>query len=58
MLQWAAVFFVVALISAVFGFGGVATVAMDAARILFFVFLLLFLVAGVAHAFRGNAPSA
>jgi len=58
MLQWAVVFFVVALISAVFGFGGMATAAMEAARILFFVFILLFLVAGIAHAAKGRLPPA
>ena len=44
MLRWAIVFLVVALVAALFGFGGVAGVSMDAARILFFVFLILFVV--------------
>ena len=44
MLYWAAVFFVIALIAAIFGFGGIAGGAMDIARILFFVFLVLFIV--------------
>jgi len=35
---------IIALVAAVFGFGGVAAVATDAARILFFVFLVLFIV--------------
>jgi len=41
MLYWAAVFFVIALISAVLGFGGLAAGAAGIAKILFFVFLVL-----------------
>ena len=44
MLYWAAVFFIIALVAAIFGFGGIAGGAMDIARILFFVFLILFIV--------------
>ena len=40
MLHYAAVFFVIALIAAVFGFGGIATGAVGIAKILFFVFLI------------------
>jgi uncharacterized membrane protein YtjA (UPF0391 family) len=41
MLYWAAVFFVIALLAAVFGFGGIAASAAGVAKILFFVFLVL-----------------
>lgn len=41
MLYWAAVFFVIALVAAVLGFGGVAAGAAGVAKILFFVFLVL-----------------
>jgi uncharacterized membrane protein YtjA (UPF0391 family) len=44
MLYWALVFFVVAILAAVFGFGGVATAATGIAKILFFIFVVLFLV--------------
>jgi uncharacterized membrane protein YtjA (UPF0391 family) len=44
MLYWAAVFFVIALIAAVFGFGGIAVGAAEIAKIIFFVFLVLFIV--------------
>jgi uncharacterized membrane protein YtjA (UPF0391 family) len=44
MLYWAAVFFVVALIAAIFGFGGIVAPAMEIAKILFFVFLVLFVI--------------
>jgi uncharacterized membrane protein YtjA (UPF0391 family) len=42
MLRWAFAFLVLALIAAVFGFGGIAASAVGIARILFFLFLLLF----------------
>lgn len=44
MLGWALTFLIVALIAAVFGFGGIATGAAEIAQILFFVFLVLFVV--------------
>jgi uncharacterized membrane protein YtjA (UPF0391 family) len=40
MLHYAVVFFVIALIAAVFGFGGIAAGAAGIAKILFFVFLI------------------
>jgi len=44
MLYWAAVFFVIALAAAFFGFGGIAASAAGIAKILFFVFLVLAVV--------------
>lgn len=44
MLYWALVFFIVALVAGVLGFGGIAAAATDIARILFFIFLVIFLV--------------
>ncbi len=54
MLYWAAIFLVVALVAALFGFGGVANAAVDIAQILFFVFLVLFVVAILVGLFRGR----
>ncbi len=48
MLRYAVVFFVVAIIAALFGFGGIAAGATEIAKILFFVFLVLFIVSLVA----------
>jgi len=45
MLRWALAFFVVAIIAAVFGFGGIAVAAAGIAKLLFFIFLVLFLFA-------------
>jgi uncharacterized membrane protein YtjA (UPF0391 family) len=44
MLYWAAMFFVVALVAALLGFFGVATAAAGIAKILFYIFLVIFLV--------------
>ena len=57
MLYWAAVFFVIALIAAVFGFGGIAAAATDIARILFFVFLVLFVVSLLFGVLAGQPPA-
>lgn len=42
MLHYAVVFFIVALIAALFGFTGIAAGAVEIAKILFFIFILLF----------------
>jgi len=52
LLYWAAVFLVVALVAAVLGFGGVAGVAMEGARLLFWVAIVLFIVALVGGLMR------
>jgi uncharacterized membrane protein YtjA (UPF0391 family) len=47
MLHYAIVFLVIALIAALFGFGGIAAGAVEIAKILFFVFVVLAVVAFV-----------
>lgn len=42
MLNWSVTFFIIAIVSAVLGFGGIAGGAASIAQVLFFVFLLLF----------------
>ena len=54
MLGWALTFLVVALIAGVLGFTSVAGAAMGIAKILFFVFLVLFVVSLVLHLVRGR----
>ncbi len=44
MLHYAVVFFVIALIAALFGFGGIAASAIEIGKVLFFVFLALAVV--------------
>ncbi len=48
MLYWAAGFFIIALIAGALGFGGIAAAAGGIAQILFYIFLVLFLVALIA----------
>lgn len=57
MLQWAITFLVIALIAAVFGFGGIAGTAVGFAKILFFVFIVLFLISALISVARGKSPS-
>ena len=56
MLNWALSFLVIAIVAAIFGFGGIAVTAVDMAKILFFIFLVLFLVSLVAGLIMGNRP--
>jgi uncharacterized membrane protein YtjA (UPF0391 family) len=44
MLYWSAVFFIVAIIAGVFGFLGIASAAAGIAKVLFFIFAVLFVV--------------
>jgi uncharacterized membrane protein YtjA (UPF0391 family) len=44
MLHYALVFLLIALVAAVFGFGGVAVASAGIAKLLFYVFLVVFLV--------------
>ena len=41
MLHYAVIFFVIALVAAIFGFGGIAASAVGIAKVLFVVFLIL-----------------
>ena len=52
MLRWAVIFFLVAIVAGVLGFGGIAAGASENARVLFYVFLVVFLVTLVMGAMR------
>ncbi|MGB2590191.1 MAG: DUF1328 domain-containing protein [Candidatus Acidiferrum sp.] len=52
MLRYALGFFIVALIAAVFGFTGIAVAAAGIAKLLFFVFVILFILSLVAGLLR------
>lgn len=45
MLRWALAFFIIAITAAILGFGGIAVAAAGIAKVLFFIFLVLFLIA-------------
>ncbi len=44
LLGWALIFLIVALIAAAFGFGGIASASAGIAKVLFFIFIVVFLV--------------
>jgi uncharacterized membrane protein YtjA (UPF0391 family) len=56
MLYYAAVFFVIALIAAIFGFTGIAAGAAEVAKILFLIFVVLFAISLVIGLLRGRGP--
>ena len=57
MLGWAITFLIVALVAAVLGFGGIADFAVDIARIIFFVAIILFAISAVVALIRGRSPT-
>jgi len=44
MLSWAITFLIIAIVAAILGFGGIAGTAVGIAKLLFFVFLALFII--------------
>jgi len=52
MLYWTLCFLVVSIVAGILGFGGIAVAAAGIAKILFFVFLVLFLASLVMNAAR------
>lgn len=56
MLYWAIVFFIIALVAALFGFTGIALAAAGIARILFFIFVVIFFVTLIVGLFQRRRP--
>jgi uncharacterized membrane protein YtjA (UPF0391 family) len=56
MLHWALVFLIIAMIAALFGFSGVYVAAAGIAKILFFIFLVLFIVSLLGGGLRRGPP--
>lgn len=48
MLRWAVIFFVIAIVTAIFCFTGIAVAVAEIAKILFFISLVLFVLALIA----------
>jgi uncharacterized membrane protein YtjA (UPF0391 family) len=44
ILKWALVFFVISIVAAIFGFGGIAATSGDIARVLFYIFIAIFVI--------------
>ena len=56
MLSWSVAFFLVAIVAAVFGFGGIAEGASSIAKVLFFLFLVLFIISLITGFARRRGP--
>jgi uncharacterized membrane protein YtjA (UPF0391 family) len=54
MLYYAIVFLIIALVAGFLGFGGIAIAAAGIAKILFYIFIVLFLTSVVMHLARGG----
>lgn len=53
MLRWVLIFLIVSVIAGILGFGGVAAQAEGIARIIFTIFLVLFLISIILHLLGG-----
>lgn len=54
MLRWAVIFLIISIIAAVFGFGGISDAASDIARVLFYIFLGIFVLMLIGGLVAGN----
>ncbi len=54
MLHYSVVFLVIALIAAVFGFGGIAAGAVEIAKILFFIFAAMAIISFLISLVKKN----
>jgi uncharacterized membrane protein YtjA (UPF0391 family) len=55
MIAWAVTFLIIALIAGVLGFGGVAIVSVEIAKVIFFVAIALFVIAALVGFMRGRS---
>jgi uncharacterized membrane protein YtjA (UPF0391 family) len=44
LLKWALIFFVISVIAAIFGFTEISAASADVARLLFYIFVVIFIV--------------
>lgn len=54
ILGWALVFLILAIIAAIFGFGVLAAASAGIAKILFYIFIAIFVISLIAHLVRGG----
>lgn len=53
MLKWALIFFLLAVVAAIFGFGGLAVAFAQIAKILFYIFLIILAIVLILGLMRG-----
>jgi uncharacterized membrane protein YtjA (UPF0391 family) len=56
MLDWTLSFLIVAIIAGILGFTGIAGAAMEMAKVIFFISLILWLAAIVYNVLKGKGP--
>lgn len=54
LLHWAVMFFVIAVVAAIFGFSGIAATSVGIAKVLFFIFVVLFLIFLIMGLMKGK----
>ena len=54
MLRWAIIFFIIALVAGVLGFGGIAGMSMEIAKFVAIIAIILFVISLVAGGLRGR----
>ena len=54
MLTWTATFLIIAIIAALFGFGGIASGASAIAQVCFFIFIVAFVASLIWHLVTGK----
>ncbi len=54
MLRWSMIFLVIAIVAAAFGFGGIASGAAEIAKVLFYLFLGVFVVTLILGVMAGK----
>jgi uncharacterized membrane protein YtjA (UPF0391 family) len=55
MLGWALTFLIIALVAGVLGFGGIAIISIEMAKVIFFVAIILFLASVIVRFLRGSS---
>ena len=55
MLKWALIFFIIAIVAAIFGFGGIAAGAATIAKWLFFIAVAIFIIFLILGLMAGKA---
>lgn len=54
MLRWSIIFFILAILAAIFGFGDISEAATEIAQFLFFIFIVLLLVSVVIRLIKSK----
>ncbi|HUH22570.1 MAG TPA: DUF1328 domain-containing protein [Brevundimonas sp.] len=56
MLRWAIIFFIIALVAAVLGFGNISGMSFEIAKFIAIIAVILFVVSLVIGGMRGRGP--